>query len=324
MKMRVDKENMPGVLGNCISGYLSIPDNMDAKAVITEVLGVIDQQQDPVVLLSNESNAEMDGFAVFLNEKAGLSLNMVTGRSFNKADFETDRNTAIISERLIRQADTDEFNYSGSNMDVLGVYKEIDVNGYLLPDFFIPYNAKCFSERRNSDIIICTPSYPAELMKKVKKYIEARYDGVTIDFSDSDIGRYFMHANYPKDIAIELFLLLILIAINSCAVCENWLISRKKELSIRYICGATHRDNSQYIISLFAEMMILGYIGGISLAAALFCIVKFTFFADTFLHLYGTQFNYKIVTTATIAYMMLGTMLFAFSYKVTMVKKTNI
>ena len=120
MKMRVDKENMPGVLGNCISGYLSIPDNMDAKAVITEVLGVIDQQQDPVVLLSNESNAEMDGFAVFLNEKAGLSLNMVTGRSFNKADFETDRNTAIISERLIRQADTDEFNYSGSNMDVLG------------------------------------------------------------------------------------------------------------------------------------------------------------------------------------------------------------
>lgn len=238
-----------------------------------------DSLEELINLISSDSQSYLffkvnhmtNGKAVYFNN-INFAPKVITGRSFNKKDFENKSNTILISEDVLNNTHKENgktyYIVENKAYEVIGVYKKSLNKVNLDADYY--YNMVASNNLQvHNDLI--SGLYQLDAAEQTDKIITSLSSFLTIEiFGDNQMNNFF--DKIEKTLSTQainvfpLFLVILMVLLNTFSITTNWIGRRKKEIAIRRLCGATKRDIQKMLFFEYLSITTISFLMGLILA----------------------------------------------------------
>ena len=261
--------------GYIVGKVMSVNIDTDQKITNKHLMKQIDSIEEDFIFFRNISNTR--GRAIVYSEKSGFSLPIISGRIFQKEDFDCHTNSIIISQELedncINIEDKKFYIYNNEYYEVIGIYQGVLGDDIQEAQFYINlYAEKLQDDYAYGEYLFDIKNGQEKQYTQFKNYLSSLDKDATIQqehgLSGKGIGLWNVVSNAGEMILIFIVSAL-LVLINSIAVSEHWITARRKEIAIRKLLGATYKSIVLWIIFQYVGLIFISYVIAIVCAGVL-------------------------------------------------------
>lgn len=222
----------------------------------------------------------VNGRAIYASNDNLFQLKLLSGRNFNKSDYERGTNTVIISDNILKKCKNENghiwYQYGSKTYEVIGVFKG---NKYQYVDTVNCYFNLAAANGENDiflgQFIFDSKASSMNDLRIVKKEIIKKYPDIVIDYASFNSDEYSNFTNILDNFDAMLSLLIltaILVIVNSFASCRNWLNGKKKEIAVRLMIGSNINQIYIWLIKSYLSLVAISFCIGLSLTFLFFAI----------------------------------------------------
>lgn len=256
---------------------------------------------DLIKRLNNENKdyylhkeAESNIVGIYSNNKS-FTPKLISGRGFEKNDFLNKTNTILVSEDILKECyivDNKQFYvYNNLIYEVIGIYKRsnnkvnIDAKAY--------YNLNSRNITDSANFIVGTYSYDSEAEVNISDNLnDLEYK--IIEHNNTLLNRIGKAISSQEASVYSIILVIIMVIINSINISSSWIDSRKKELFVRIICGATDEKIKMLLYKDYILILTIAFFPALIISYMLTFIDLDIFIGFDF-SIYTVLFSYFIV-----------------------------
>lgn len=218
-----------------------------------------------------KENIMTKGKALYF-KNAEFKPNLIDGREFNESDFKNNTNTIMISsdvqDKVIEKEGKKYYTVENDLYEVIGVYQKsknkinIDSNYY--------YNMLASNNLdQNSNLL--SGLYQLDGFDSTHSLLMNMTTLLPIEVHENQTANTFFE-KLEKALSTQainvfpLFLIIVMVLLNTTGITINWIEKRKKEIAIRRLCGATKSEIKKMLIKEYILLTSGCFVVGLSLA----------------------------------------------------------
>ena len=218
-----------------------------------------------------KENDLTNGKAVYFRNM-DFSPKLIDGRSFNETDFKNHTNTILISKDVLDQT----FEKNGKTYyivennayEVIGVYEKSSNKINVDSDYYLNMlSANNLQVHEN----MIAGLYQLDAANQTDQIVKNLSMVLPIEINDKSKSNSFLD-KMQKTLstqAISVFpilLVALMVLLNTISITSNWIGRRKKEIAIRWLCGATKEDIKRLLFFEYIIITTLCFLIGFILA----------------------------------------------------------
>lgn len=225
-----------------------------------------------------EKYSSHGGYAIWFDDEYDADFKMESGRFFSSSDFENRSNVAVVNtdgnfDSKVRGSDK-YLILEGEEYQIIGEFKA-PTSQYVNEWYVSLASANMKDSKLTGSFILDSNGDNIACAEKICTELRNRNESAEIGYRPYQ-GLFWgtMGDQQYRAVLILYVILVTLVFVNVFAVASTWINSRRREMSVRCMCGAEWKDSIRLI---FIEYYV---IVGISFAVAVIIDVIFLHVAD--------------------------------------------
>jgi ABC-type antimicrobial peptide transport system permease subunit len=282
---------------NSIIGRYSYTDETIGSADFYSSLADIGEQDGERFMIASLING-INSVAVYYSDDSLFQIDLISGETFSRKDFRNHADTVLINENMVSQCERRNgalwWRYNGYDFEVKGIYKSTRKNG--------DQTKKCYFNLLSDHI--GRGSFPiftfdadgatVETMERLLAAHKAGFPDLRIDYVslyDAPEGGYIQQSVNFKAMEAMLLITALLVFLNTISVCVNWIDWRKKEISVRRLCGASNQAIFRWAVRHMLLFTGISIIIGLLLSRLFLTVTTYLPVAESTQLMFGNNFT---------------------------------
>ncbi|MGL4485159.1 MAG: ABC transporter permease [Anaerovoracaceae bacterium] len=269
--------------------------NKEGKRIFIQILRTAKKLKKSCLLVLPMQT--INGAAVYYSDDAKFEIKLVSGKKFEKSDFASKENLALVSTERKKECYEVEnklyFKYGVTKYKVIGVYeKDKEIGTY--PDCYLNLLSSGIAESEYGNFAFDSGNSSIKDFEEIWRIVEKNFDEATVQFvslKEAEGSEYDNYSTGFMGMQALLLLTMALVLLSAFSVSQNWFIWHKKEIGVRSLCGAKKIQITSWVLIKHLILITLSYFIGVSLAVLFLWITKYLPVSSSVQLMFGTQIN---------------------------------